>query len=91
MKIPIPMSEVLSSTVDPRTVKTEPSRNIAAASKPATPTQRQTRLVRWIATEITATRAVTVQMTGVRPCIAEPEDGHLVDPFEARLALPLDP
>jgi hypothetical protein len=68
MKIPTPISEEVPSGVRPRTLKIEPSAKIAAAIRPATPSQRQTRLVRWIANESAATRAVIVQTTGVRPC-----------------------
>jgi hypothetical protein len=48
-------------------LKTEPSRKMAAATKPTAPGQRQTRLVRWIASDSAATRAVIVQTIGVRP------------------------
>jgi hypothetical protein len=61
---PTPTRDELPCGVRPRTLKIEPSRKIAAATKPTTPSQRQTRLVRWIARERTATKAVMVQTIG---------------------------
>ena len=64
MKRPTPTREELPSGVRPRTLKTEPNRKMAAVTKPAGPSQRQTRLVRWMASDSTATRAVIAQTTG---------------------------
>jgi hypothetical protein len=68
MKRATPTREELVSGVRPRTLKTEPNRKMAAATKPTEPSQRQTRLVRWIANDSTATSAVIAQTTGMRPC-----------------------
>jgi hypothetical protein len=68
MKRPTPTSEEFLSGVCPRTLKTEPNRKIAAATKPTAPSQRQIRPVRWIASDSAATRAVIVQTIGMRPC-----------------------
>src|SRR5215203_3165968 len=68
MNSPTPTSDEPPSGVGPRTLKTDPSRNTAAATWPATPSQRPTRPVRQIASESAATKAVIAQTIGVRPC-----------------------
>src|SRR4029453_1534385 len=68
MNRPTPTSDEPPPRVGPRTLKIEPNRKNAAATRPATASQRPTRPVRQMANESAATRAVIVQTIGVRPC-----------------------
>src|SRR4029453_3884060 len=68
MNRPTPIRDERPSGVGPRTLKTEPSRKIAAATRPATPSQRPTRPVRRIASHRAGTMAGIAQDIGGRPC-----------------------